>query len=73
MPEKSRKIGFLQQGVAMTNKQKAYKLLEKLAEENDYVIVHSRELRILIDDLKDLQAKVKAARQELIDMTGDMA
>jgi hypothetical protein len=57
----------------MTNKQKAYKLLEKLAAENDYVIVHSRELRILIDDLKDLQAKVKAARQELIDMTGDMA
>ena len=57
----------------MTNKQKAYKLLEKLADENDYVIVHSRELRILIDDLKDLQAKVKAARQELIDMTGDMA
>jgi hypothetical protein len=73
MPEKARKIGFLQQGVAMTNKQKAYKLLEKLAAENDYVIVHSRELRILIDDLKDLQAKVKAARQELIDMTGDMA
>lgn len=57
----------------MTNKQKAYKLLEKLAAENDYVIVHSRELRILIDDLKDLQAKVKAARQDLIDMTGDMA
>jgi hypothetical protein len=73
MPEKARKIGFLQQGAAMTNKQKAYKLLEKLAAENDYVIVHSRELRILIDDLKDLQAKVKAARQELIDMTGDMA
>lgn len=57
----------------MTKKQKAYKLLEKLAAENDYVIVHSHELRILIDDLKDLQAKVKAARQELIDMTGDMA
>jgi hypothetical protein len=57
----------------MTNKQKAYKLLEKLAAENDYVIVHSRELRILIDDLKDLQARVKVARQELIDMTGDMA
>jgi hypothetical protein len=73
MPAQNRKIGFLQQGVAMTNKQKAYKLLEKLAAENDYVIVHSRELRILIDDLKDLQAKVKAARQELIDMTGDMA
>jgi hypothetical protein len=73
MLEKARKIGFLQQGAAMTNKQKAYKLLEKLAAENDYVIVHSRELRILIDDLKDLQAKVKAARQELIDMTGDMA
>jgi hypothetical protein len=73
MPAKNRKIGFLQQGVAMNNKQKAYKLLEKLAAENDYVIVHSLELRILIDDLKDLQAKVKAARQELIDMTGDMA
>jgi len=57
----------------MTNKQKAYKLLEKLAAENDYVIVHSRELRILIDDLKDLQARVKVARQELIDTTGDMA
>ena len=57
----------------MTNKKKAYKLLENLAAENDYVIVHSRELRILIDDLKDLQAKVKVARQELIDMTGDMA
>ena len=57
----------------MTNKQKAYKLLENLAAENDYVIVHSRELRILIDDLKDLQARVKVARQELIDMTGDMA
>ncbi len=73
MPAQNGKIGFLQQGAAMTNKQKAYKLLEKLAAENDYVIVHSRELRILIDDLKDLQAKVKAARQELIDMTGDMA
>jgi hypothetical protein len=73
MPAQNRKIGFLQQGVAMTNKQKAYKLLEKLAAENDYVIVHSRELRILIDDLKDLQARVKVARQELIDMTGDMA
>lgn len=57
----------------MTNKQKAYKLVENLAAENDYVIVHSRELRILIDDLKDLQARVKVARQELIDMTGDMA
>ncbi len=57
----------------MTNKQKTYKLLEKLAAENDYVVVHSRELRILIDDLKDLQARVKVARQELIDMTGDMA
>jgi hypothetical protein len=73
MPAQTRKIGFLQQGVAMTNKKKAYKLLENLAAENDYVIVHSRELRILIDDLKDLQAKVKVARQELIDMTGDMA
>jgi ABC-type sugar transport system ATPase subunit len=73
MPAQNRKIGFLQQGVAMTNKQEAYKLLEKLAAENDYVIVHSRELRILIDDLKDLQARVKVARQELIDMTGDMA
>jgi len=28
MLEKARKIGFLQQGAAMTNKQKAYKLLE---------------------------------------------
>jgi hypothetical protein len=73
MPAQNRKIGFLQQGVSMTNKQKAYKLLEKLAAENDYVVVNSRELRILIDDLKDLQAKVKVARQELIDMTGDMA
>jgi hypothetical protein len=73
MPAQNGKIGFLQQGVSMTNKQKTYKLLEKLAAENDYVVVHSRELRILIDDLKDLQARVKVARQELIDMTGDMA
>ena len=48
----------------MTNKQKAYKLLEKLAAENDYVIVHSRELRILIDDLKDLLADAMLRARE---------
>ena len=64
---------FICIGVAMINKQEAYWLLEKLAAENDYVVVHSSELRILVDDLKDLQARVKVARQELIDMTVDMA
>jgi hypothetical protein len=54
----------------MNEKERAYKLLFKLAEENDYVIVHSRELRILLQDLK---LATKALQETEIDMTGDMA
>ena len=54
----------------MNEKERAYKLLFKLAEENDYVIVHSRELRILLQDLK---LATKTLQETEIDMTGDMA
>ena len=54
----------------MNEKERAYKLLYKLAEENDYVIVHSRELRILLQDLK---LATKTLQETEIDMTGDMA
>ena len=52
----------------MNEKERAYKLLYKLAQENDYVIVHSRELRILLQDLK-----LATKTLQEIDMTGDMA
>jgi hypothetical protein len=54
----------------MNEKERAYKLLHKLAEENDYVIVHSQELRILLQDLK---LATKTLQETEIDMTGDMA
>ena len=55
---------------SMNEKERAYKLLHKLAQENDYVIVHSRELRILLQDLK---LATKTLQETEIDMTGDMA
>ena len=54
----------------MNEKERAYKLLFKLAEQDDYVIVHSRELRILLQDLK---LATKTLQETEIDMTGDMA
>jgi hypothetical protein len=61
---------LLSKGGSMNEKERAYKLLFKLAEENDYVIVHSRELRILLQDLK---LATKTLQETEIDMTGDMA
>ena len=55
---------------SMNEKERAYKLLQKLAEQDDYVIVHSRELRILLQDLK---LATKTLQETEIDMTGDMA
>jgi hypothetical protein len=61
---------LLSKGGSMNEKERAYKLLFKLAEENDYVIVHTRELRILLQDLK---LATKTLQETEIDMTGDMA
>ena len=55
---------------SMNEKERAYKLLFKLAEQDDYVIVHSRELRLLLQDLK---LATKTLQETEIDMTGDMA
>ena len=35
----------------MAEREKAYGLLEKLAEQTDYVIVHPREIRMLLTDI----------------------
>lgn len=57
----------------MAEREKAYRLLEKLAEQTDYVIVHPREIRMLLTDLKNLRDRVDVARGQLIEMTKDMA
>lgn len=61
----------------MTDKEKAYALLRKLADETTYVMVHPNELRILLDDLDHMRLRVRIAREELNDAwqlyRGDMA
>ena len=49
----------------MTDKEKAYALLRKLADETTYVMVHPNELRILLDDLDYMRLRVRIAREEL--------
>ena len=53
----------------MTDKEKAYALLRKLADETTYVMVHPNELRILLHDLDQMRLKVDIARDNL--MGGD--
>jgi len=64
-------------GTGMTDKEKAYALLRKLADETTYVMVHPNELRILLDDLDHMRLRVRIAREELSDawqlFRGDMA
>ncbi len=64
-------------GVDMTDKEKAYALLRKLADETTYVMVHPNELRILLHDLDQMRLKVDIARDNLMDAwnlyKGDMA
>ncbi len=61
----------------MTDKEKAYALLRKLADETTYVMVHPNELRILLDDLDHMRLRFDIARENLIDAwnlyKGDMA
>ena len=61
----------------MTDKEKAYALLRKLADETTYVMVHPNELRILLHDLDQMRLKVDIARDNLTDAwnlyRGDMA
>ena len=61
----------------MTDKEKAYALLRKLADEQTYVMVHPNELRILLHDLDQMRLKVDIARDNLMDAwnlyKGDMA
>lgn len=51
----------------MNEKEKTYRLLQKLSEQNDYVIVHGQEIKVLLDDLramidtlKEVQAYMEA-------------
>ena len=64
-------------GRVMTDKEKAYALLRKLADETTYVMVHPNELRILLHDLDQMRLKVDIARDNLMDAwnlyKGDMA
>ena len=64
-------------GTVMTDKEKAYALLRKLADETTYVMVHPNELRVLLDDLDHMRLRVRIAREELSDAwqlyRGDMA
>ena len=64
-------------GAVMTDKEKAYALLRKLADETTYVMVHPNELRILLHDLDQMRLKVDIARDNLMDAwnlyKGDMA
>ena len=61
----------------MTDKEKAYALLRKLADETTYVMVHPNELRILLHDLDQMRLMVDIARDNLMDAwrlhRGDMA
>ena len=61
----------------MTDKEKAYALLRKLADETTYVMVHPNELRILLHDLDQMRLKVDIDRDNLMDAwnlyKGDMA
>ena len=61
----------------MTDKEKAYALLRKLADETTYVMVHPNELRILLHDLDQMRLRFGIARENLIDAwnlyKGDMA
>jgi hypothetical protein len=57
----------------MNERQKAYKLLNKLAQENDYVIVHSREIRMLLEDLKAYREGLERVKNEFIDLEKEMA
>ena len=62
---------------SVTDKEKAYALLRKLADETTYVMVHPNELRILLHDLDQMRLRVDIARENLMDAwnlhKGDMA
>jgi len=57
----------------MNERQRTYKLLNKLAQENDYVIVHSREIRMLLEDLKAYRESVDQIKNEYMDLEREMA
>ena len=76
-PVEHLRVSHTNKGAGMTDKEKAYALLRKLADETTYVMVHPNELRILLDDLDHMRLRVRIAREELSDawqlFRGDMA